>query len=100
MPISAHGFLLRDGVFNKIDFPGVVGTTIVGLNARGDFVGSYVDSVFRTHGFVRTGEDFQTVDIPGAVASFALGVNARGVVVGGYYGNNGTDHGFAAKQKQ
>jgi hypothetical protein len=48
MPISAHGFLLRDGVFNKIDFPGAVGTTIVGLNA-GDFVGSYVDVLTVLH---------------------------------------------------
>lgn len=43
-----HGFLLENGVFTSIEFdgPGLVGpthTTAIGINPRGDIVGSYTD---------------------------------------------------------
>lgn len=35
----ARGFLLREGEFTMIDVPGVLGTDLSGINARGDIVG-------------------------------------------------------------
>jgi len=57
---KTHGFLLREGDFTTIDFPGedVVSTQARGINPQGDIVGFYVSKdasgVSHTHGFVAT----------------------------------------------
>lgn len=38
--------------FESIDFPGAVTTQAWAINARGDIVGSYVDSAGKTHGYL------------------------------------------------
>jgi hypothetical protein len=45
--------------FTAIDFPGAVATTVFGINARGEAVGSYTDSSNKTHGFVQIGDVFR-----------------------------------------
>jgi uncharacterized membrane protein len=49
---SIHGFLLSNGEFTTIDFPGGHATTPFGINARGDIVGPYNDASGHTHGFL------------------------------------------------
>jgi hypothetical protein len=48
-----HGFLLRDGVFETIDYPGSAngGGTLV-INNRGLMVGGFIDSSGKEHGFI------------------------------------------------
>jgi uncharacterized membrane protein len=36
---TEHGFLLRDGVYNLINYPGATGTIALGINNDGDIVG-------------------------------------------------------------
>jgi uncharacterized membrane protein len=63
---KTHGFLLRLGDsfatfgltslsgpfdFVSIDYPGATTTQAIGINSRGDLVGSYVDSAGKTHGY-------------------------------------------------
>ena len=36
-----HGFVLDKGVFRTIDVPGANGTSVSGINNRGDLVGNY-----------------------------------------------------------
>jgi hypothetical protein len=48
-----HGFLLRDGVFETIDYPGAAngGGTLI-INNRGLMVGGFIDNNGREHGFI------------------------------------------------
>jgi probable HAF family extracellular repeat protein len=45
-----HGFLLDDGAFTPIDFPGAPGTVAFGINDRSQIVGSFVDDRGAVHG--------------------------------------------------
>lgn len=51
---GAHGFLLQRGQLTTIDVPGAVGTGALGINARGDITGVYVDSSGKNRGFLRS----------------------------------------------
>ena len=57
----------------------------MGINARGDIVGDYVDSDGMLHGFVRlkSGE-FITIDYPGAAGTYVAGINDRGDLAGAF----------------
>lgn len=48
-----HGFLLRDGVFTTVDYPGSIddGGTLV-INEEGLIVGGFVDAAGHEHGFI------------------------------------------------
>jgi hypothetical protein len=46
-----HGFLLRDGVYTRIDFPGSAATTVFSMNDDGVLVGRFTDSQGRRHGY-------------------------------------------------
>jgi hypothetical protein len=50
--IGHHGFLLRDGEFTSIDFPGALYTRALAINSRGDIVGAYRDAAGVNHDFL------------------------------------------------
>jgi hypothetical protein len=52
-PGVLHGFLWDDGDFETIDVPGAAATAVLGINNRGQMVGSYIDAEGAYHGFVR-----------------------------------------------
>jgi hypothetical protein len=54
---SEHGFLLSDGEFTTIDFPGGHATAGFGINARGGIVGPYNDAGGNGHGFLLNPEE-------------------------------------------
>jgi probable HAF family extracellular repeat protein len=85
-PFGWHGFLSHDmgDTFTIFDYPGTLGTTIAnGINAKGQVVGNYNDSL-GTHGFVYDNGQFKAIDVPGARQTVANGINKQGVVVGYY----------------
>jgi len=47
-----HGFLLRQGEFIPINYPGSAESGALGINARGEIVGYYVGAGGVTHGFL------------------------------------------------
>src|SRR5262249_60528628 len=47
-----HAFLLSNGRFTTIDFPGSVATDLNDINPSGDIVGQYADSDGNEHGFI------------------------------------------------
>jgi probable HAF family extracellular repeat protein len=63
---KGHGFLLVQGgllstfgigtgapyEFVSIDYPGAASTAALGINSKGDIVGSYVDAAGKTHGYL------------------------------------------------
>jgi uncharacterized membrane protein len=91
-----HGFLLVDGRFTTIDVPvpGARLTNAFGINARGDIVGSWVDSGGMQRGFLLPAYgSFTVIDGPSAIRTLARGINSAGDVVG-YYDTADERHGF------
>ena len=81
VPSTANG---RPYVYSSIDVPGAAATTAMGINARGDVVGTYIQSGI-SHGFVLREGAFATIDVPGAAGTDARGISPAGDVVGGYW---------------
>src|SRR5438045_2839940 len=57
-------------------------TQVFGINATGQIVGFYTDSLNKTHGFLYTAGTYVTLDVPGAISTEALGINSSGQIVG------------------
>jgi uncharacterized membrane protein len=99
---NTHGFVLNKGVFTTIDFPSqpgapsVTGTSLNGINASGQFMGTYfVDSeTSPNHAFVGENGHFTTLDPPGATRSQGGFINAKGEAVGTYRDEDQKRHGF------
>src|SRR5712664_340423 len=82
---SSHGFLLQQGAFTAIDFPGTTATTDASaINAGGDIVGSYTGASGSFHGYLLSGGTFTSFDFPGSAQTQAIGINNRGQIVGPY----------------
>lgn len=80
-----RGFLLSDGQFTSIDFPGASLTLAWKINSRGDITGTYIDASGIIHGFLWSAGAFSSViDFPGAVGTEAFGINDQGDIVGRY----------------
>lgn len=96
-----HGFILKNGHYKTIDYPGTAGTSLGGMNASGESVGNYcvdVDCTL-THSFRRSANGrFTSFDPPTASESSALTINASGDIVGGYWTAypeaSATEHGY------
>ena len=89
------GFLLTNGTYSTIRYPGARWTAAFGVNNDGLIVGGYgPDAESGRHGFLLNGGSFSSIDVPGAVDTVARGINARGQIVGDYAGPDGVRHGF------
>ena len=96
-----HGFILKNGHYNTVDYPGAAGTSLGGMNSFGDSVGNYcVDTdCTLTHSFKRSvSGHFTGFDPPSTSESSALTINDFGEIVGGYWmaypEANATEHGY------
>jgi uncharacterized membrane protein len=90
-----HGFLLSQGVYTTLDFPGASLTVAEGINNAGVIVGVYLDAVGNQHGFVLSQDVYATVDVlPNSPGTQVNSINAQGVIVGFYVDVNGVTHGF------
>jgi hypothetical protein len=94
----SHGYLLFQGEYSTIDFPGArYGTFAGGGNVANDVVGIYnyagctadCDHAFELRKGVYTSFDF-----PGATTTEATGINASGVIVGIFMDSSNNFHGF------
>ena len=107
-----HGFLLKDGTFSTIDFPGAaqttgtqfelgggLGSTAFGINRHGDVIGEYATADRVAHAYLLRRGRFTSFDAPGSVSSAtsetaAFSINSFGHIVGavrasGYNGSRG-----------
>ena len=74
----------REYSYFPIVHSGASGTTAMGINARGDVVGGYVEGGI-SHGFLLRDGAFTTIDVPGAAGTDARGISPAGDIVGGYW---------------
>jgi uncharacterized membrane protein len=80
-----HGFLLRNGEFTLIDFPGATnGTLVTSINNRGDVAGFYRDDADVRHGFLLRKGRYTTIDPPGSEYTAVEGIDDLGRLVGFY----------------
>jgi hypothetical protein len=92
---GAHGFVrAKNGSVEVVDvqFPGTLGTIVVGTNPAGDLVGSYLDGAKRIHGFLRHDGSITTIDVAGATLTACRGINSNGEIVGRF-----DTHGYLRK---
>jgi probable HAF family extracellular repeat protein len=88
-PLFAGGYRFVD-----IDPPGSTESHALGINARGDICGRYVDAQGNSHGFLLRKGQYTNIDVPGANFSAARAVNAEGDIVGRVRFSDGVDHAF------
>ena len=77
--------------FTTFDFPAASSTFALGINDRGQIVGTYVGTGGTSHGFLRSGNNFTTI----VDAGEATGINNLGEIVGWRIDSHGFFHGFA-----
>lgn len=70
--------------FKPISVPGAQYTDAMGINARGEIVGSYDDENGVTRGYLLRDGVFTTIDYPGAAMTEARGIGPNGEIVGTY----------------
>ncbi len=93
-----HGFVWWKGKFTTFNVPNddpVLGTVPIGINNRGQVIGSYVnaDDGIR-HGFVRIRGDYKFFDVPGAQLTIGETINNKGQIVGLFVDALNSQHGF------
>jgi uncharacterized membrane protein len=96
---NQHGFLLSNGHFISIDYPGAIATDARGVSPGGDIVGSYTNApggVPNIHGYLLSGATFTEVQFPGYLGTIAQRISPNGNIYGC---NHNTDfmasmHGF------
>ena len=89
-----HGFILRDGHYTLVAYPGAEGTYLTCINNHGDISGIWFDGANNSHGFVLRHGVFTTIDYPGAANTLIYNINDRGQIVGNYLDANFGFHGF------
>ncbi len=88
------GFTWKDGNFIDVVFPGAGDSAVTGINARGEFVGSWDRGLFTTtSGFVFSKGEFTSFDAFVPELTQPSGINAHSDIVGQWY-ENGVAHGF------
>jgi len=92
-------FLLSQGVFKNLAFPGAIRTSPEGVNAKGQVVGIYIDKGGNSHGFQLKGTTYASIDFPGSVLTYANSINQSGVIVGEYF-DGARYHGFMLQGTQ
>ena len=91
---SIRGFLLVNGKFSNVHYPGAKNDIATGIDDAGDIVGNYYDAGGNSHGFLDQSGTFTAIDFPGARRTFVYGINNNGDIVGYYNSDRTTTHGF------
>jgi len=91
-----HGYVLRNGTYTTIDYPGTTsGTFCGGNNLWNHIVGQWVDSSGAFHSFLLKDGNYTSFDPPGATGgSIAAGINVFDVIVGISADSAGNVHGY------
>lgn len=86
---TSHNFLLRNGVFKTIKFPGAAAMFAArGINARGDIIGNFLDSKGRETGYLLSDGKFQRIQHPEFPVTLVTSINNAGDIVGLYGDDN------------
>jgi len=79
---SHHGFMVKNGHFSSIDFPGAAETQVFKISSDGDIVGTYTLPFGVSNGFSFANGKFRTINQPNTSFNEVRGVNSRDQIVG------------------
>lgn len=91
---SAYAFLLQNGTYTTLDFPGALATQANAINDSGSIVGFFMDSSTMLHAYLYQSGVFTRLDFPNSQWTAALGIDNAGSISGIYEDNNLVTHGF------
>lgn len=91
---GSDGFVLSNGKFTTVRFPGSSRTVAAGINDSGVIVGSYADTTGFSLGFMLKNGKYTAINFPGASNTGILRIDNEGDIVGSYDVNGGDEHGF------
>jgi len=74
----SEGFVYAGGKFTAIKFPNSSATIALGINDKGDVVGTYLDSSGAQHAFVKKDARYTSIDVTGDIDADAWDINNRG----------------------
>jgi hypothetical protein len=89
-----HGYLLEHPDFVEFDVTGALDTIPLGINNRGDFVGTVTFSDGPQLAFGNVNGRVDTFAVPGATATYAYQLNASNQIIGYYIDADGIAHGY------
>lgn len=91
-----HGFFYNRGRFTQYDVPGVVHTSVTGINDAGDFCGFFFNDGALITPFLNVGGTLIPFSLPGINVIYPRAINNRGQVVGVYTDpvDQSVEHGF------
>ena len=80
---AIHGFRWDQGRITTIDIPHAANTVLIGINNRGQIVGTSTDTVGTTiRGFLWVDGHVTDISVPGGAVTAPQRINNRGHVVG------------------
>jgi hypothetical protein len=85
---AREGFLLRDGSFHRVVFPGADSTFATGINERGDIVGTYHGDA-GPRAYTLSGGEYRTLQAPEGYRTRAYDIASNGVIAGSYFTGTG-----------
>jgi len=77
-----------------IEPSGALTSVAIGINNKGQAVGTYTDTNGHQHGFVYWRGQATTLDVPDSTSTGATAINKLGAVAGEYTDANAVEHGF------
>jgi len=77
-----HGFMVKNGHFSSIDFPGAAETQVFKISGDGDIVGTYSMPFGVSNGFSFANGKFRTINQPNTSFNAVRGVNSHDQIVG------------------
>lgn len=99
---GVYGFLLHQGTYTTIAFPGAHRTLPASINRQGDIVGYYsAPGGTAVYGFLLRQGKYTSIRIPkawGTGPAFAGGINTQRDIVGQYIDRKHVSHGFLLHQ--
>lgn len=98
-------WILQNGVYTSLSYPGSSITVPTSINDAGDIVGYYCTDTFDNCnnnngpyvGFLYSGGTFTKVTVPGMPWVYPSGINNQGVISGSYEDTNGYWRGFMVR---
>lgn len=91
---ACQGYVLFQGKYTTLNYPGSSFTFAGGANVWNTAAGIYTDSSGNGHAFLWSDGSYTSFDYPAAAFTEATGINALGVVVGIFTDSSGNTHGF------
>ena len=99
---AIDAWILQNGTYTPISYPGSTITVPTSINDSGDIVGYYCSDTFDNCnnnegpyvGFLYSGGTYTTITVPGMAWGYPSGINNQGVISGSYEDNNGYWRGF------